>query len=56
VRIWDRALSGPEVASLYAGGVPPNGVVAEYLLDSDVAFDSSGGHNGTIIGGTWVQA
>src|ERR1700680_1879666 len=39
VRIWSRALTAPEIAALYGGTVPPDGLVAEYLLGQDVAFD-----------------
>jgi hypothetical protein len=56
VRIWNRPLTSPEVAGLYTGQVPPNGLVAQYLLNADtgtVAVDSTGTHNGIIIGATW---
>jgi hypothetical protein len=55
VRIWNRPLTAEEVASLYASGiVPRNGLVAEWLLDEevgDIARDTTGAHDGTIVGG-----
>lgn len=54
VRIWNRALSEDDVASLFNGDVPPDGLVAEYLLASDVAPDTAASHNGTIVSGTWT--
>ncbi|MGP6157740.1 MAG: LamG domain-containing protein [Vulcanimicrobiaceae bacterium] len=55
VRLWNRALSADEVTALAGGSVPADGLVAEYLLGSDVAYDSSPtlAHNGTIVDGTW---
>jgi Alpha-L-arabinofuranosidase B, catalytic/Concanavalin A-like lectin/glucanases superfamily/NPCBM-associated, NEW3 domain of alpha-galactosidase/Lamin Tail Domain len=51
--IYDRALSGSEVATL-ASGQPGAGDIADYKFDEasgSTALDSSGnGHNGTIIG------
>jgi hypothetical protein len=54
VRIWSRALTAPEIAALYAGSLPPHRLVAEYLLNQDVAFDHTEKHNGVIVGATWV--
>ena len=60
VRIWNRALAGDEIAELYATDtVPPNGLVAEYLLTEgagSVAHDTLGDHDGTIVGATWSIA
>jgi hypothetical protein len=58
LRIWNRALTNSEVRDLYQSDqVPPDGLVAQYLLDEGsgtVAFDTSGGNNnGTIHGATW---
>ena len=58
LRIWNRALTNTEVRDLYQSDqVPPDGLVAQYLLDEGsgtVAFDTSGGNNnGTIHGATW---
>ena len=58
LRIWNRALTNTEVSDLYQSDqVPPDGLVAQYLLDEGsgtVAFDTSGGNNnGTIHGATW---
>jgi hypothetical protein len=59
LRIWSRPLTVAEVGDLYQlDQVPPDGLVAQYLLDEGngaVAFDSSGGGNdGTIHGATWM--
>ncbi len=55
VRIWNRALTANEVRSLYTGTVPQNGLVAEYLLQQDIAVDSVGQHNGSILSASWVS-
>jgi hypothetical protein len=57
VRIWNRPLSSSEVAGLYAGTVPSDSLVAEYPLNADTgttALDTTGHHNGTITGATWI--
>ncbi len=56
VRVWNRALTATEVAALYSGAPPQNGLVAEYLLGRDVAVDTADGHNGVIVGGTWAPS
>ena len=57
VRIWSRCLLASEVASLYESGVVPEiGLVAEYLLNQDIAVDSAGSHNGNVSFGSWVAA
>jgi hypothetical protein len=47
LRIWNRALTNTEVGDLYQSDqFPPDGLVAQYLLDEGsgtVAFDTSGG-------------
>jgi hypothetical protein len=58
LRIWSRPLTNTEVGDLcQSGRVPPDGLVAQYLLDEGsgtFAFDTSGGNNnGTIHGATW---
>lgn len=56
VRVWNRPLTSAEIAGVYAGQVPPNGLVAQYLLNTDTgtaAVDSVGAHDGTIIGASW---
>jgi len=55
VRIWQRALTADEVNALHAGTVPQHGLVAEYLLQQDVAVDSACSHHGIISGATWSQ-
>ncbi|MBV8883136.1 MAG: LamG domain-containing protein [Chroococcidiopsidaceae cyanobacterium CP_BM_RX_35] len=54
VRVWNRALTVDEVGTLYTGTIPKDGLVAEYLLQEDVAVDSAGSHVGSIFGATWV--
>jgi hypothetical protein len=56
VRIWSRALTAPEIAALYAGTPPPHRLVAEYLLNQDVAFDQTKARNGVIVGATWIPS
>lgn len=57
VRLWNRVLSAQEINDLYAlGSVPPDGLVAEYLLNEgagSIAFDTANGHDGTIFGSMW---
>lgn len=57
VRVWNRPLSGDEVAALYsAGTAPADGLVAEYLLNEGtggVAYDTAGGNDGAISGALW---
>jgi len=56
VRVWNRTLTEPEVASLYGSDtVPQQGLVAEYLLTQDIAPDTTGNHAGEIIAGTWIS-
>jgi hypothetical protein len=57
VRLWSRALDDAEIADLYGNDtVPADRLVAEYRLDEgggDIAHDTSGGNDGTIIGASW---
>jgi hypothetical protein len=57
VRMWNRVLSAAEVSALYsADAVPPDGLVAEFLLNADTgttATDSAQGNDGTIVGAVW---
>jgi hypothetical protein len=56
VRMWNRTLTEPEVASLYGSDtVPQQGLVAEYLLTQDIALDTAGNQAGEIIAGTWIS-
>jgi hypothetical protein len=55
VRLWNRILTGGEIAGLYNSGcVPYNGLVAEYLLTQDIAYDSVGTHRGLIAVPNWI--
>jgi len=54
VRFWNRALSAAEVQMVFTEVIPPDGLVAAFLLTSDTAPDSIGGHDGQLIGGTWT--
>jgi hypothetical protein len=39
VRFWNRALTASEVQMVSTNVIPPDGLVAEYLLEQDVAPD-----------------
>jgi hypothetical protein len=58
VRIWNRVLDAAEVSALYRSGVAPaDGLVAEFLLDSDTgatATDTAQGNDGNIFGAVWA--
>ena len=54
VRMWNRPLSGQEVADLYSGTVPTLGLVAYYPFNIDFAFDQLRRHPGSINGATWT--
>lgn len=57
VRVWTRLLTDAEIANLHAAdAVPSEGLVAEYLLDGDVACDSMGNNNGLIVSPIWIPA
>ena len=59
VRIWNRPLTTAEIASLYAGQVPTDHLVAQYPLNANTgaaAVDTTGAHNGKITGATWRAA
>jgi hypothetical protein len=56
VRVWNRALTAAEVAALFGGTPPQDGLVAEYLLGRDVAVDTADGRDGVIVGGAWVAS
>jgi Concanavalin A-like lectin/glucanases superfamily len=60
VRIWGRALTPDEIKALYqADEDPPDGLVAEFMLDSDTgttAIDSSSlANHGVIVDGIWAK-
>jgi Concanavalin A-like lectin/glucanases superfamily len=54
VRFWNRALTASEVQDVFTGTIPQNGLVAEYLLEQDVAPDTTDLHDGQVVGGTWT--
>jgi Concanavalin A-like lectin/glucanases superfamily len=56
VRVWSRALSATDVGGLFNGSVPQDGLVAEYLLQQDIALDTAGSHSGVIAGASWVAS
>lgn len=57
VRLWNRVLTDGEIADLFdAGDIPPDGLIAEYLLTQDIAPDLAGDHSGIIHSPTWVPA
>jgi hypothetical protein len=57
VRLWNRALNAQEISALYsADAVPSAGLIAEFLLNSDIgttAPDTVQGNDGNIFGATW---
>jgi hypothetical protein len=57
-RLWNRVLNAGEISALYsAEAVPQNGLVAEFLLNSDTgatAVDSRQKNNGEIFNGIWA--
>ena len=59
VRVWNRVLQQDEIQELFANdAVPPDGLVAEYRFDQDLAdaaTDTAGGHDGTIFGAKWAK-
>jgi hypothetical protein len=56
VRFWNRCLTNNEVANLFSTNlVPTSGLVAEYLLNQDIATDSVGDHNGIIHAPFWIS-
>jgi hypothetical protein len=59
VRIWNRVIQDGEIQALFASDtVPPDGLVAEYLLDRNTDFtaaDTAGGHDGLITGAAWAK-
>jgi hypothetical protein len=54
VRFWNRALTAAEVLMVSTNVIPPDGLVAEYLLEQDVAPDTAGLHDGQVVGGLWT--
>jgi hypothetical protein len=55
VRVWNRKLADAEIAALYSSdSVPPDGLVAEYLLAQDIVPDTAGRHDGVIHGAAWI--
>jgi hypothetical protein len=56
VRIWSRVLTDAEIAALHNADLAPSeDLVAEYLLNGDVAYDSAGKNNGVIVSPTWIS-
>jgi len=59
VRIWNRALSASEIRDLYAmNQAPATGLAAEFRLDEgsgNTARDTTGKHQGKIVGATWTK-
>jgi hypothetical protein len=58
IRIWDHALTQPEITDLYASDSVPrdDSLVAELLHDDDtdsIAMDTAG-NDGTIVGASWA--
>jgi hypothetical protein len=49
VRFWNRALTVLEVQMVFTNTIPQDGLVAEYLLEQDIAPDTTGLHDGQIL-------
>jgi Concanavalin A-like lectin/glucanases superfamily len=54
VGFWNRALTAAEVQMVSTNVIPPDGLVAEHLLEQDVAPDTTGLHDGQVVGGLWT--
>ena len=54
MRFWNRALTAAEVQLVSTNVIPPDGLVAEYLLEPDAAPDTTGLHDGQVVGGLWT--
>jgi hypothetical protein len=57
VRIWNRALENTEIQKVFHGHIPQRGLVAEFLLNEgkgDIVHDTTGKHQGKIIGARWA--
>jgi len=56
VRFWNRVLTNDEISGVADGsGVPQDGLLAEFLLNQDIAKDTTGVHNANVFGGTWTR-
>jgi len=54
VRFWNRVLADTEISAVATGGaVPQDGLVAEFLLNQDIAKDSTGAHDANVFAGVW---
>jgi len=54
VRFWNRVLTDAEISGVATGAaVPQDGLVAEFLLNQDIAKDSTGAHDANVFGGVW---
>jgi len=56
LRVFNRILTTSEQDEIYYTGTVPEGCIAEYTFENDTsatAFDTAGGHNGTITGATF---
>jgi hypothetical protein len=54
VWFWNRALTASEVQMAFTNVIPPDGLVAEHLLEQDLAPDTTGLHDGQVVGGLWT--
>jgi hypothetical protein len=54
VRFSNRVLTDSEIAAVAGGSnVPQDGLVAEFLLNQDIARDTTGTDNANVIAGVW---
>ena len=56
VRFWNRVLTASEVQMVFTNVIPSDGLVAEYLLEQDVAPDTTDLHDGQVVGGLWTTS
>jgi hypothetical protein len=54
VHFWNRALTASEVEMVFTNVIPQDGLVAEYLLEQDIAPDTACQHDGQVVGGLWT--
>ena len=54
VRFWNRALTAADVQMVFTNVIPQDGLVAEYLLEQDIAPDTASQHDGQVVGGLWT--
>ena len=54
VVFWNRALTAADVQMVFTNVIPQDGLVAEYLLEQDIAPDTASQHDCQVVGGLWT--